>query len=102
MHSQHLPIFSLKRTAANADNNGINRVTNMAMANNISTLKSSPSNGLVSLFEAAKTRFARHRLYRQTVNELSALSNRELADLGLRRSMIRSLALQAVEDHTAR
>jgi uncharacterized protein YjiS (DUF1127 family) len=37
----------------------------------------------------------RRRVYKQTVRELSALSNRELADLGLSRSMIRSIALEA-------
>ncbi|TMV07906.1 DUF1127 domain-containing protein [Ruegeria sediminis] len=58
--------------------------------------------GLSSLIEAAKARYTRHRVYRQTVNELSALSTRDLADLGLHRSMIRRVALQAAEDFTAR
>ncbi len=74
----------------------------MAVVTNTSALKSAPSGGLTSLIETAKTRFARYRLYRQTVNELSALSNRELADLGMHRSMIRRIALQATEDYTAR
>ncbi|WP_170422733.1 DUF1127 domain-containing protein [Ruegeria arenilitoris] len=74
----------------------------MAVATQNTALKGVPATGLASLFEAAKTRFARYRIYRQTVNELSELSNRELADLGLHRSMIRRLALQAAEDHVAR
>lgn len=37
-------------------------------------------------------RYQRHRTYRSCVAELSALSDRELRDLGLHRSMIRSLA----------
>lgn len=38
----------------------------------------------------------RQKLYRQTVRELRALSNRELADIGLNRSMIRSVAREAM------
>lgn len=38
---------------------------------------------------------ARRALYRRTVRELSALSNRDLADLGISRSAIRSLAHEA-------
>ncbi|GHE02762.1 hypothetical protein U879_18155 [Defluviimonas sp. 20V17] len=37
----------------------------------------------------------RRRIYRTTLNELSALSDRDLADLGLHRSMIRRIALEA-------
>ncbi|WP_170758751.1 DUF1127 domain-containing protein [Ruegeria lacuscaerulensis] len=74
----------------------------MAVAAHQTALKGAPATGLTSLFEAAKTRFTRYRIYRQTVNELSELSNRELADLGLHRSMIRRVALQAAEDYIAR
>lgn len=45
-------------------------------------------------FADLQERIARYRLYRQTVNELGALSNRELADLGLCRSQIRALAYE--------
>lgn len=78
------------------------RMTDMAVATNTSVLKGTHASGFASVIEAAKTRITRYRLYRQTVNELSSLSNRELADLGLNRSMIRSLAVQAVEDFSAR
>ena len=40
-------------------------------------------------------RRARYRLYRQTVDELSALTSRELADLGIHASQIHSIALEA-------
>lgn len=36
-----------------------------------------------------------YRVYRETLTELQALSTRELADLGLNASMLRSIALQA-------
>ncbi|MBC7157094.1 MAG: DUF1127 domain-containing protein [Rhodobacteraceae bacterium] len=38
---------------------------------------------------------ARRRVYRQTLGELQGLSNRELADLGICRSMITRIALEA-------
>lgn len=37
----------------------------------------------------------RRRVYRQTFAELDALSDRELADLGLHRSLIRAVAKDA-------
>ena len=40
-------------------------------------------------------RFARYRLYRQTLAELGQLSPRELADLGIHRSQIASIAIEA-------
>lgn len=48
------------------------------------------------------TRYARGRIYRTTLNELNALSNRDLEDLGLNRSMIRGLALEAAQHYSAR
>ena len=43
-------------------------------------------------------RYLRHRQYRKTLSELAALSNRDLADLGLHRSALRRVAWQAVYD----
>ncbi|MBK0327335.1 DUF1127 domain-containing protein [Rhodobacteraceae bacterium F11138] len=57
-----------------------------------------PSHGaplMMRVFYDAKERFARYRLFRATVNELSKLSNRQLADIGLTRSMISSQAHQS-------
>lgn len=42
-----------------------------------------------------RARLARRRVFRQTVNELASLSDRELADLGLNRTEIRRVAYQA-------
>lgn len=39
--------------------------------------------------------YAKWRVYRNTVAELAALSNRDLADLGLSRSMISTIAHEA-------
>jgi uncharacterized protein YjiS (DUF1127 family) len=40
-------------------------------------------------------KLAAHKVYKTTVNELSSLSNRDLADLGLGRSHIKRIALEA-------
>jgi len=40
-------------------------------------------------------RYRRHQLYRETLNGLSALSNHELADLGLHRCQLRRIAAEA-------
>lgn len=48
-----------------------------------------------NLLHAAAQRHARYRVYRETYNELATLGDRELNDLGLSRSMIRGLALEA-------
>ena len=100
MHSQHLPIFSLKQTP-NVIGSKNERMNEMAVASTQTTLKGTPAFGITALLETAKNRVARYRMYRRTVNELSALSNRELADLGLHRSMIRRLAMQATENQIA-
>ncbi|WP_102224155.1 DUF1127 domain-containing protein [Acidimangrovimonas sediminis] len=41
---------------------------------------------------------ARRRVYRTTLNELRALSDRDLADLGMHRASIRQVALQAANN----
>jgi uncharacterized protein YjiS (DUF1127 family) len=47
------------------------------------------------MFEQMKTRFATWKKYNRTVSELSALSNRELDDLGFARGDIPQIARQA-------
>lgn len=74
----------------------------MAVTSDYTAAKGASFTGFSSLIEAVKTRYTRNRMYRQTVNELSSLSARELADLGLHRSMIKRVALQAAADHAPR
>lgn len=74
----------------------------MAMATHTTAVNGTQASGLTLFAQALKRRFERFRLYRQTVNELSALSNHELADLGLHRSMIHQLARQATEENNVR
>ncbi len=68
----------------------------MAAAQQITAVKlTSPFAALDGLM----AKFARYRLYRQTVKELSELSGRELADLGLHRSEIKRIAYQAAYEN---
>lgn len=73
----------------------------MAVTSDYTAAKGTTFSGFSAWIEAAKTRYVRNRMYRQTVNELSALSARELADLGLHRSMIKRVAAQAAQDFNA-
>ncbi|MBQ4825245.1 DUF1127 domain-containing protein [Leisingera sp. M527] len=68
----------------------------MAAAQQISAVNiASP----VGFLDALMVKFVRYRLYRKTVNELSALTARDLADLGLNRSEIQRVAYQAAYEN---
>ncbi len=47
-------------------------------------------------FGELQSRYAKYRLYRKTLNELSDLSSRELNDLGLSYANLRSVAYESV------
>ncbi len=65
----------------------------MAYANNTRTVTLADRfNALVADFAAAR---AQRKAYRTTFNELSELNDRELADMGISRSMIKSISLDA-------
>ncbi len=73
----------------------------MASYSNISAGNAGIFAQIAARLTEARERFARNRLrrhiFRQTMSELSALSTRELADLGLHRSMIRRVAWQEAQ-----
>ena len=69
----------------------------MAHASHSNALSSGLIARSAALMSAASDYMDRRRAYRSTVHELSTLSNHELADLGLNRSMIRSVALEAAQ-----
>lgn len=48
------------------------------------------------MFKTLKTRYSQWQRYSRTVRELEALSNRDLADLGISRSDIGRVAREAV------
>lgn len=65
---------------------------------NITNAQSGLGARLAGLRETFRTRMERRRVFKQTFNELSALSDRDLADLGLARSEIRRIAWQAANE----
>ena len=48
-----------------------------------------------SLLDSVKTAMARRAIFRQTMRELRALSDKDLGDLGIHRSEIRRMAQEA-------
>lgn len=62
------------------------------IANRVGSIDASPA----SFVQRLMGRFADYRTYRRTVDELAALSDRELSDLGLSRQDIRSIAHESV------
>ncbi len=52
---------------------------------------------IAAFFEAVSLKLRQRKAYRSTYYELSDLSNRELADLGMTRCDIRRLSLEAAE-----
>ncbi|SFE27546.1 protein of unknown function [Sulfitobacter brevis] len=67
----------------------------MAYVNTTSATTPSFFARIGTAFDAMATRYKQHRMYRQTFDGLSALSNRELADLGLNRSELRFVAWES-------
>ncbi|PTV97087.1 uncharacterized protein DUF1127 [Rhodobacter aestuarii] len=63
----------------------------MALATDIRTSDAGLSQVLATVREA----LARRKVYRQTLSELRSLSERELNDLGMHRSMLTRIALEA-------
>ncbi|MEQ9696115.1 DUF1127 domain-containing protein [Shimia sp. SDUM112013] len=71
----------------------------MAMASEYSSAKHGAADRLVAMFAGLGERFRKARLYHQTFRELNNLSNADLKDLGLHRSMIRRMAYQAAYEN---
>lgn len=68
----------------------------MAFASTYITAQQGAADRLAALIATASERFRKARLYRKTLNELSALPDATLADMGLHRSMVARVAHQAV------
>ncbi|GAA6181260.1 MULTISPECIES: DUF1127 domain-containing protein [unclassified Shimia] len=70
----------------------------MAYVANHAPAATAKASGLSDFMANVAERFRQYRVYRDTFNELSTLSDRELADLGLSRSMLRRVAIEASRD----
>jgi uncharacterized protein YjiS (DUF1127 family) len=66
------------------------------------TLVARALEAIARLFDAAAVRHAQRRVYQETLNELSKLSTRELDDMGMHRSNLRSIAQDAARKHQHR
>ncbi|TCL08222.1 uncharacterized protein YjiS (DUF1127 family) [Shimia isoporae] len=69
------------------------------VANTNSVATTTEARGLSVLFSNLAEKWRQYRVYRTTFNELMSLSDRELADLGMSRSMIRRVAIEAAREH---
>lgn len=67
----------------------------MAFANVTRSGEFALSQGFGALVEKFRDQRQRNRVYRQTLNELRSLTDRDLADLGIARSMIGAVAMEA-------
>ncbi|MGV8952552.1 MAG: DUF1127 domain-containing protein [Cypionkella sp.] len=67
----------------------------MAYVNSSRAVSNSTADRFTGLFAGLSAALARRRIYNQTLSELRALSDRDLTDLGISRSMISSVARDA-------
>ena len=67
----------------------------MAYVNSSRTAQVSFSDHFAAIVKVVMAKVARRRIYNQTLFELQALSDRDLADLGMHRSTIAEVAREA-------
>ena len=67
----------------------------MAYANDVRVSGNGFINALNGFRVAVAERFANYQVFRATVAELEVLSDRELSDMGISRSMIKRIAIEA-------
>lgn len=67
----------------------------MAVASNITSVNTGAFDRMTAMYRGIGERFAQYKVYRQTFSELQDLSDRELSDLGLSRSGLKRLAIEA-------
>lgn len=91
VQSQQFPIF-----VSSADGPLVRKTetTDMAYNSALTTSRFDLVARAQALFADASDAWTRYSLYRTTLNELQDLSNRELADLGLARGNLRSIAYE--------
>ena len=70
----------------------------MSIVNDINRVSAAPANRLAGLIGGMSHRWSQYKTYRRTFEELDALTDRELADLGISRLQLRSIAYKAAYD----
>lgn len=79
-------------------NSDTRKMTVMAYASDNRTTTIGLSDRIAAVFANLQEARKKRKLYRQTYNELSALTNAELADIGMNRSMIKDVAQTAADN----
>ena len=69
----------------------------MAFVSDVQNIEFKLATKFADLRKALAARRAQNKVYRQTVNELRMLSDRDLSDLGIHRSMISAIAHEAAK-----
>jgi len=69
----------------------------MAVVNTNIAQTSAPTRGIGELIKVVRTRASSYWMYRKTLKELSNLTDHQLADLGLHRSGLRRIAIDAAK-----
>ena len=70
----------------------------MSMFNEVAPVRPAINNRVSGFLNGASQRFAQYRTYRRTLDELEALTDRDLADLGVSRHQLRAVAYRAAYD----
>jgi len=64
----------------------------------LTTVERFNTDAISNYFKKIKNDWIRHRNYKNTVKELSALSDKELNDIGMNRGIIHSIAMETSYD----
>jgi uncharacterized protein YjiS (DUF1127 family) len=99
VHPQHAAIFVSTAQAGTSDGplatDNQNEAETMAYTNTARAGNATVRDRATALVRSVQGAIERRRLYNQTLRELSALTERDLADLGLHRSTITEVAREA-------
>ncbi|MFT6605007.1 MAG: hypothetical protein ACJA2X_000183 [Halocynthiibacter sp.] len=91
------PIFSLKEANKRFDDFRRKKEEDdkMAYVHSVRTADAGITDRISAVFKDLGERYSQYATYRKTLRELGELSNRELADLGIHRSSLRAIAIEA-------
>jgi uncharacterized protein YjiS (DUF1127 family) len=95
VHLQHQVMFALTVQPRTARNRSQDEAKQMAYVNSTRAASGSIADRLTAAVATVKSALVRRRMFSQTFRELNGLTERELSDLGIHRSMIRQIAAEA-------